>query len=70
MTSGAIVVVASVLVILGVLIGFSLSKWQRRVQVRRQAAAQISLYRQLHELQEARRSKHKTLAGTGQRQAA
>jgi hypothetical protein len=54
MTSGLIVLVAFVLVVSGVLIGWRLSHWRLAARARRQAAAQLSLYRQLHELQAAR----------------
>jgi predicted negative regulator of RcsB-dependent stress response len=56
MTSGLIVLVASVLVASGVLIGWRLSQWRLEARARRQAAAQLSLYRQLHELQTTRRN--------------
>ncbi|PZS22287.1 MAG: hypothetical protein DLM60_04845 [Pseudonocardiales bacterium] len=49
-----IVLVASALVISGVVIGWWLSQWRLEARAKRQAAAQLSLYRQLHELQEAR----------------
>lgn len=56
MTVELIVLVASVLVIFafGALIGYGLSKRQLVARARRQEAAQLSLYRQLHELQVAR----------------
>ncbi len=54
MTSGLIVLVASALVISGVVIGWWLRQWRLEARAKRQAAAQLSLYRQLHELQEAR----------------
>lgn len=56
MTVELIVLVSSVLMIFafGVLIGYRLSKRQLAARVRRQEAAQLSLYRQLHELQGAR----------------
>jgi hypothetical protein len=58
MTVGITVLVASALVIFtfGVLIGHSLSERQLAVRARRQAAAQSSLYRQLHALQAARQN--------------
>jgi predicted negative regulator of RcsB-dependent stress response len=65
MTSGMIALVASVLVILGVLIGWRLSRWQFETQARRQAAAQLSVYRQLHELQAARRESHSASSNPG-----
>jgi hypothetical protein len=57
MTLGSIALTASVLVIFGVLIGYRLSKWQFEVQVRRQAAARLSLHRQLDALRAAREKK-------------
>lgn len=56
MTVELIVLVASVLVIFvfGGLIGYRLSKRQFAARARRQEAAQLSLYRQLHDLQAAR----------------
>jgi hypothetical protein len=60
MTVEMTVLVASVLVIFvfGVLLGCRLSERQLAGRARRQAAAQSSLYRQLHELQAARQSGH------------
>jgi hypothetical protein len=55
MTSGFIALVASALVIIGVCMGWRLSQWRLEARAKRQAAAQLSLYRQLHELQEARK---------------
>jgi hypothetical protein len=51
------VLTASVMVIFvfGVLIGYRLSKRQLATRARRQEAAQISIYRQLRELQTARK---------------
>lgn len=56
MTVELIVLVASVLAIFafGVLMGYRHSKRQFAARARRQDAAQLSLYRQLHELQVAR----------------
>lgn len=56
MTVELIVLVSSVLMVftLGVLIGYRLSKRQLAARARRQEAAQLSLYRQLHELQAER----------------
>lgn len=50
------VLVASALVILvfGVLMGYRLSERKRATRARRQEAAQLFLYRQLHELRAAR----------------
>lgn len=60
MTVGAIVLVASILVIfvVGVLAGYRLSERRLAARARRQAAAQSSLYRQLRELQTARQENH------------
>jgi hypothetical protein len=56
MTVGLIVLVTSVLVIFtcGVLVGYRISARRLAARARRQDAAQLSLYRQLHELQAAR----------------
>jgi hypothetical protein len=65
MTTGLIVLVASALVVSGVVIGWRLSQWRLEARAKRQAAAQLSLYRQLHELQAARQeaaSKAESLA--------
>lgn len=60
MTVELIVLVASVLVIfaLGGLMGYRLSKRQLAARARRQAAAQLSLHRQLRDLQAARQRDH------------
>lgn len=67
MTVELIVLVASVLVIFsfGGLIGYRLSKRQFVARARRQEAAQLSLYRQLHELQVARKKEHSTRMNVG-----
>ncbi len=73
MTSGLIVLVASALVISGVVIGWWLSQWRLEARAKRQAAAQLSLYRQLHELQEVRQkaaAKQEDLAVEFRRRAA
>jgi hypothetical protein len=73
MTSGLIALVASALLISGVIIGWRLSQWRLAARAKRQAAAQLSLYRQLHELQEARKeaaSKADDLAVEFRRRAA
>ncbi|HEY3693753.1 MAG TPA: hypothetical protein VGL46_26290 [Pseudonocardiaceae bacterium] len=73
MTTGLIVLVASALVISGVVIGWRLSQWRLEARAKRQAAAQLSLYRQLHELQAARQeaaSKAESLAVEIRRRAA
>jgi hypothetical protein len=73
MTTGLIVLVASALVISGVVIGWRLSQWRLEARAKRQAAAQLSLYRQLHELQAARQeaaSKADSLAVEFRRRAA
>lgn len=56
------VLVASALVILvfGVLMGHRLSERKRVTRARRQEAAQLFLYRQLHELRAARQSNYST----------
>jgi predicted negative regulator of RcsB-dependent stress response len=72
MTTGLIVLVASALVISGVVIGWRLSQWRLEARAKRQAA-QLSLYRQLHELQAARQeaaSKAESLAVEFRRRAA
>jgi predicted naringenin-chalcone synthase len=56
-----------------VCIGWRLSQWRLEARAKRQAAAQLSLYRQLHELQEARKvaaSKADDLAVEFRRRAA
>ena len=60
MTVGLIVLVASSLVIFafGVLLGYGLSRRQLAMRARRQTAAQISIYRQLRELQAARKKNY------------
>jgi hypothetical protein len=57
MILGSIVLVASILVFGGVLIGYGLNKRQIAARARRQAAAQASLYRQLDEFRAAREKK-------------
>ena len=56
MNLGWITLVAFVLMVFGVLIGWRLNQWQLEVRARRQAAAQLSLYKQLHDLQAARQN--------------
>lgn len=60
MTVELIVPVASVLMIFvfGVLIGYRLSGRQFAARARRQSAAQLSIYRQLRELQAARKKSY------------
>jgi hypothetical protein len=60
MTVGLIVLVASSSVVFafGVLLGYGLSRRQLAVRARRQTAAQISIYRQLRELQAARKKNY------------
>jgi predicted negative regulator of RcsB-dependent stress response len=65
MTSGSIALAASVLVLVGVLIGWRLSQWQLEVRARRQAAAQLSLSRQLLELRAARQKNYSDLSKLG-----
>jgi hypothetical protein len=67
MTSGPITaVVASVMVIVGILIGWRLSQWRLEVRAKRQAAAQLSLSRQLFELRAARRNNYSDPSKLGQ----
>lgn len=56
MTYEWIVLVASLVIIfvLGALAGYGLAKRKVSARAKRQAAAQLSLYRQLHDLQEQR----------------
>jgi hypothetical protein len=61
MTSGSIILVASVLVV-GILIGWRLSQWQLEVRARRRAVAQLALSRQLLELRAARRNNYSDLS--------
>jgi hypothetical protein len=67
MTAGSIILVASVLVIFvfGVFMGYKLSERRLAAQERRQVAAQSSLYRQLRELQAARRENRSTRRNVG-----
>lgn len=65
MTAGSIALVASVLLIVGILIGWRLSQRQLAVRARRQAAAQLSLSRQLLELRAARQSNYADLSKLG-----
>lgn len=65
MTAGSIAVAASVLLIVGILIGWRLSQRQLEVRARRQAAAQLSLSRQLLELRAARQSDYSDLSKLG-----
>jgi hypothetical protein len=58
MTAGSIILVALCYALLGVFIGFRLSKWQRAARTKRRIAARLSLYQQLHQLQTARREGH------------
>lgn len=56
------VLMASALAILafGVLMGYGLSERKRATRTRRQEAAQLFLYRQLHELRATRQRDHST----------
>jgi hypothetical protein len=67
MTVGLIILTASILVVFvfGVLMGYGLSKRQLAVRARRQTAAQISIYRQLRELQAARKKNYPTRMRVG-----
>jgi hypothetical protein len=60
MTVGLTVLTVSILLIFifGVLLGYGLSKRQLAMRARRQTAAQISIYRQLRELQAARKKNY------------
>lgn len=62
MTVGPIVLAASVLLIIGVLIGSRLTRWQLEARARRQTAAQLSLSRQLLELRAARHGNYSDLS--------
>jgi hypothetical protein len=76
MTAGSIALSASALIIVGILIGWRLSQWQLEARARRQAAAQLSLSRQLLELRAARQKNYSDMSQLGhpasafQRQAA
>lgn len=59
MTSGLAVLV------FGVLIGFRFSERKRATRARRQEAAQLFLYRQLHELRDARRKSYPARMNVG-----
>jgi type II secretory pathway pseudopilin PulG len=65
MTSGSIALAASVLVIIGILIGWRLSQWQLEIRARRQVAAQLSLSRQLLELRAARQNNYSHVSKRG-----
>jgi len=65
MTLGPIVLAASVLVIIGILIGSRLTQWQLDRRARRQVAAQLALSRQLLELRAARRKNYSDLSQLG-----
>lgn len=65
MTLGMIALSASILVILGVIIGWRLNQWQLEARARQQAAAQLSLYEQLQELQAARKKDYPATSNPG-----
>jgi type II secretory pathway pseudopilin PulG len=67
MTVGLSVLATSILVIFvfGVLTGYGLSKWQLATRARRQTAAQISIYRQLRELQAVRKKNYPAQMNVG-----
>jgi hypothetical protein len=65
MAAGSIVLVGSVLIIIGVLIGWRLSQWKLEVRARRQVAAQLSLSRQLLELRAARQKNYSDMSQLG-----
>jgi len=65
MTLGPIVLVASVLVIIGILIGSRFTQWKLERRARRQVAVQLSLSRQLLELRAARQKNYSDLSQLG-----
>ena len=65
MTAGSIALVGFALITAGVLIGWRLSQWQLEVRARRQAAAQLSLSRQLLELRSARQKNYSDMSQLG-----
>jgi predicted negative regulator of RcsB-dependent stress response len=65
MTAGSVALVGFVLITAGVLIGWRLSQWQLEVRARRQAAAQLSLSRQLLELRAARQKNYSDMSQLG-----
>jgi predicted negative regulator of RcsB-dependent stress response len=65
MTAGSIALVGFVLITAGVFIGWRLSQWQLEVRARRQAAAQLSLSRQLLELRAARQKNYSDISQLG-----
>ena len=65
MAAGSIALVGFVLITAGVLIGWRLSQWQLEVRARRQAAAQLSLSRQLLELRAARQKNYSDMSQLG-----
>jgi len=65
MNFGMITLAVSTLMIFGVLLGWRLSKWQLEARARRQAAAQLSLYKQLQELQAARENNYSAMSNQG-----
>ena len=65
MTAGSIALVGFVLITAGVFIGWRLSQWQLEVRARRQAAAQLSLSRQLLELRAARQKSYSDMSQLG-----
>jgi hypothetical protein len=67
MTVGLIVLAAAVLVVFvfGVLTGYRFSERKLAARVRRQAAAQSSLYKQLRELQATRQENYSARRNVG-----
>lgn len=67
MTVELMVLLGSVLAIfvLGVLMGYRFNERRRATRARRQAAAQLSLYRQLHELRAARQNNYPAQMNVG-----
>lgn len=60
MTVELMVLMGSILAtfVLGVLMGYRFNERKRAIRAKRQAAAQLSLYRQLHELRAARQDNY------------
>jgi hypothetical protein len=66
MTFEWIVLVASLVIIFvfGATLGYGFAKRKVSARAKRQAAAQLSLYRQLHDLQEQRHQSTRTRVGS------
>jgi uncharacterized membrane-anchored protein YhcB (DUF1043 family) len=67
MTFEWIVLVASLVIIFvfGAILGYGIAKRKVSARAKRQAAAQLSLYRQLHDLQEQRQRHQRTRTRVG-----